>query len=84
MPGIEQKMIPKPINKRPEQEKKLDGKVAIITGGDSGIGKMKKRVAAMIQGEDIAGRSAGCATDDQRQQQERDPAGQPPVHKVWI
>lgn len=38
MPGIEQKMHPKPVIDRPEPEKKLDGKVALITGGDSGIG----------------------------------------------
>ena len=38
MPGIEQQMNPKPVAERPEVQKKLDGKVAIITGGDSGIG----------------------------------------------
>jgi len=38
MPGIQQEMKPKPIVERPKSENKLDGKVALITGGDSGIG----------------------------------------------
>jgi len=39
MPGIEKKMDPKPVSDRPETENKLQGKAALITGGDSGIGK---------------------------------------------
>ena len=38
MPGSQQKMKPKPVIERPKNENKLEGKVALITGGDSGIG----------------------------------------------
>lgn len=38
MPGTQQKMKPKPEIERPKNENKLEGKVALITGGDSGIG----------------------------------------------
>lgn len=38
MPGIEAKMKPNPVTERPHRTKKLEGKVALITGGDSGIG----------------------------------------------
>src|SRR5438309_6856530 len=37
-PGSQQDMHPKPVTDRPEKTNKLEGKVAIITGGDSGIG----------------------------------------------
>jgi NAD(P)-dependent dehydrogenase (short-subunit alcohol dehydrogenase family) len=39
MPGIEEKMDPKPVSLKPQQSKKLQGKIALITGGDSGIGR---------------------------------------------
>src|SRR3954464_7894181 len=40
-PGIEWKMHPRPVffDKEYYKEKKLEDKVAIITGGDSGIGR---------------------------------------------
>jgi len=38
MPGTQKKMKPKPIIERPKNENKLEGKIALITGGDSGIG----------------------------------------------
>jgi NAD(P)-dependent dehydrogenase (short-subunit alcohol dehydrogenase family) len=38
MPGLEAKMTPNPVTEREEPVKKLEGKVALITGGDSGIG----------------------------------------------
>lgn len=38
MPGIEQKMSPQPVSERPHLPRKLQGKKALITGGDSGIG----------------------------------------------
>lgn len=38
MPGTQQEMKPKPVIERPKNENKLNDKVALITGGDSGIG----------------------------------------------
>src|SRR5436305_3217284 len=37
-PGSQQEMQPAPVMDRPEKTNKLEGKIAIITGGDSGIG----------------------------------------------
>lgn len=39
MSGLEAKMNPKPVSLKPQPTKKRQGKVALITGGDSGIGK---------------------------------------------
>lgn len=38
-PGLEYVMEPQPISERPQRRRKLEGKTAIITGGDSGIGR---------------------------------------------
>lgn len=38
-PGLEYKMNPRPVFDREVPDKKLAGKTAIVTGGDSGIGR---------------------------------------------
>ncbi|AGE62893.1 putative oxidoreductase [Bacillus subtilis XF-1] len=38
-PGFEYPMDPRPVFDKPKKAKKLEGKTAIITGGDSGIGR---------------------------------------------
>ena len=53
MPGSDAKMKPRPVSLRPQPAKKLWGKVALITGGDSGIGRAVALLFAQ-QGADIA------------------------------
>ena len=38
MPGIQKKMHPKPVIEKEHISKKLNGRVPLITGADSGIG----------------------------------------------
>lgn len=52
-PGIQTKMRPRPEVERDIQHLKLSGKVAVVTGGDSGIGQAVA-VAFAKEGADIA------------------------------
>lgn len=54
-PGIEKDMVPRPISENLQYKgsRKLEGKVAVITGGDSGIGRAISYLFAK-EGADIA------------------------------
>jgi NAD(P)-dependent dehydrogenase (short-subunit alcohol dehydrogenase family) len=54
-PGIEKLMNPRPVFEDPDYKasNRLQGKVAVITGGDSGIGRAVA-VAYALEGADIA------------------------------
>ena len=54
-PGIEKMMNPRPVFEDPDYKasNRLQGKVAVITGGDSGIGRAVA-VAYALEGADIA------------------------------
>ncbi|WP_047985992.1 SDR family oxidoreductase [Ornithinibacillus californiensis] len=54
-PGIESLMVPQPIIENPNYQgsRKLEGKIALITGGDSGIGAAAA-IAFAKEGADVA------------------------------
>jgi len=53
MPGLQEKMNPRPKTLKPQPTQKLGGKVALITGGDSGIGRAVAVLFAQ-QGADVS------------------------------
>lgn len=69
-PGLENKMYPKPqyLNPHYKGSEKLEGKVALITGGDSGIGRAVACAFAM-EGADIVFQYLDESEDAQKTKQ---------------
>lgn len=73
-PGKESKMMPTPQVEPKKQDNKLEGKTALITGGDSGIGKATALLFA-VHGADIAIAYLSETDDAQKTQHEIEQKG---------